>query len=380
MYDVYTVALFFALFLWLFSVVSCKMIEKFSAPRQVHSTLKGPLKHVRMKRCRDAASKIEGNVFEQFDRVDHEDWNLFVPCGYTYVERELAQHDQFRDKKNGWVLGIQGADQFAAKNLSWSILEKHYGRLRATTFMPETWITYDPAQMQQFFNQVKPGDLYIMKKNIQQQKGLHLVSDPSEVTNAFSRGYVIVQRVLRDPFLLNGRKINLRVYVLITCYRGKKTLYMYDDGFVYYSKVPYGSGTTRNEVITTGYIQRDVYKNNPLTAKDFLNYLRTNYGPQYAEKYVRNRDYVLSGFMEAAKDAFCTVNSDVMYAQSFGIDVQPNRDLSNVHILEWNKGQSLEIMDVRDGAVKQKMIDDIFRTVGIVRDGQSSGYEEIWNG
>jgi len=234
--------------------------------------------------------------------------------------------------------------------------------------------------MQQFFNQVKPGDLYIMKKNIQQQKGLHLVSDPSEVTNAFSRGYVIVQRVLRDPFLLNGRKINLRVYVLITCYRGKKTLYMYDDGFVYYSKVPYGSGTTRNEVITTGYIQRDVYKNNPLTAKDFLNYLRTNYGPQYAEKYVRNRDYVLSGFMEAAKDAFCTVNSDVMYAQSFGIDVQPNRDLSNVHILEWNKGQSLEIMDVRDGAVKQKMIDDIFRTVGIVRDGQSSGYEEIWNG
>ena len=339
-----------------------------------------------MKRCDKPVSEIEGNTLGKFEKAqDEHSWHLFIPCGYTHVEKELQDNNHiFSTKKDGWVLGIEGADNFAAKDRVWNMLLKRYGRLRATIYMPETWVTHDPEQMEDFKNKankktdLNKNALYIMKKNIQQQQGLHLFTDPAEADGAFGQGYVVIQRVLTDPYIINGRKINLRLYVLLVCNSLGKKMYVYDDGFIYYSKALYKSGTIRDEVITTGYISREIYRDNPLTTKDFYKFVYTKEGPAAVERFIQARDYILKGFMEAAKDDFCTGKSDVTFAQSFGIDLQPNSDLSDVKILEWNKGQSLEIMDMRDGELKQKMIDDIYRTLGIVSDGVKSGYHLLW--
>lgn len=348
------------------------------------STINIPVNHIKMKRCNTTdVSNIEKNVLGKFTNVQDESWNLYVPCGYTYVEKELADNDHFRNRQHGWVLGINGSDAFAAKDRAWFLLKNRYGRLRATVFMPETWLTYDNDEMQAFYKyaQTHPGTMYIMKKNVQQQTGLHLITDPSEVMGAFDQGYVIVQKVLTDPFLIDGRKINLRVYVLLICHREKKYLYVYDDGFVYYSKAPYMEGTTRDQVITSGYIERSVYEKNPLTTKEFLRYLHDRQSPKAVDDFLRRRNYVLRGFMEAAKGSFCveSVTSNAVFAQLFGVDIQPNRNLTDVKILEWNKGPSLEIMDTsRDGPLKQRMVDDVFRTIGVVGDFQPSGFVKLW--
>src|SRR6478609_57052 len=349
------------------------------------STIKKPVDHVKMKRCRTAGvSAIEKNVWSKFKQVDDESWDLFVPCGYTYVENELAENDHFHHKKSGHVLGIPNADSFAAKDRVWKMLERKYGREGATQYMPQTWVTYEKEDVQNFFQYAKShaNELYIMKKNVQQQQGLHIFSDLSEGLEAFERKYVVIQKVLRDPFIINGRKINIRVYVLIVCHKGKKSFYIYDDGFVYYSKAMYNSGTSRDEIITSGYLSRDVYENSPLTTKDFLRYLDEKHGSSAVGRFIESRNEVFRGFMEAAKDNFCLsdkIPSDVIFAQSFGVDLQPDKNL-DVKILEWNKGQSLEIMDTRDGQVKQKMIDDIYRTLGLVQDGVYSGFIKVWQG
>ena len=215
-----------------------KMIENFSsdpfvslfassvnlATFPIQSTLsKHP--NVKFKRCDQPVTKIEKNILDKFNQVDNEAWDVYVPCGYTFVEKELENNDHFVNRKTkGWVLGIQGADNFAAKDRAWNMLLKRYGRLRATIFMPESWVTYEPLQMTAFHDHVRkhPSDTYIMKKNIQQQKGLKIIRRASEVDGAFGDGFVVVQRILKDPFLVNGRKINIRVYILVVCVNGKK--------------------------------------------------------------------------------------------------------------------------------------------------------------
>lgn len=349
----------------------------------VVSTVKLPLNNVKMKRCSDKVSNIESNIMSKFSHVKDETWNLYVPCGYTYVENELKTNDYFNYRNDGVVLGIQGADSFAAKDRIWNMLLEKYGRLRAQIYMPETWVTYDKNQMQSFYDTSREdvkvnANVYIMKKNIQQQQGLHIFTDPSEAVSAFDNGYVVIQRVLRDPYIIDGRKINLRVYVLLTCNQTTKSLHIYDDGFVYYSKVPYKNGLARDEIITTGYIAREVYEKNPLTTKDFYKHIFLKHGASVLDNFIKMRNYVFSGFMDAAKTRMCENTNNVTFAQSFGVDIQPNSDLTDIKIIEWNKGQSLEIMDQRDGMIKQKMIDDIYRTLNFVKDGIPSGFVKIW--
>jgi len=48
-----------------------------------------------------------------------------------------------------------------------------------------------------------------MKKNIQRQGGL---LPTKNLLHHLTQGYVIAQKLLQDPYLISGRKINCRVY------------------------------------------------------------------------------------------------------------------------------------------------------------------------
>ena len=86
--------------------------------------------------------------------------------------------------------------------------------------------------------------------------------------------YVVVQELLQDPYTISGRKINLRVYVLVVKNNNKTNLYIYSDGFMYYTAELFQKNSTDTKInITTGYIDRKVYEENPLTHNDFKSYL-----------------------------------------------------------------------------------------------------------
>jgi hypothetical protein len=350
------------------------------------STIKQKFHNIRYKRCDTTLlPKVEQNVADKFQKVKDESWNLYLPCGYTYVEKELKDNSAiFSKKPSGWVLGISGCDELAAKDRLWNHLLKRYGEQHASVFMPTSWVTYDQEQMARFykFAERNPGTLYIAKGNRQQQTSLYLFTEPLEAQNLFQKDYVVIQKVLTDPYLIDERKINLRIYVLVVCTGGKKTLYAYDDGFVYYTKVPYGNGKKRDEVITSGYIDRSVYEKNPLTVKDFMAHISAKHGHNMAQKFIEMRNYVLSGVMEAVKDSLCVPDSsaknNLIHAQTFGIDMQPNFDLTDLKLLELNKGQELTVHDARDGLLKQKMIDDVYRVLGAVNDGENVGFKKVW--
>ena len=49
-----------------------------------------------------------------------------------------------------------------------------------------------------------------MKKNVQRQEGIRITKDFDQLLNGIKDEYIIVQELLQNPFLVNGRKINLR--------------------------------------------------------------------------------------------------------------------------------------------------------------------------
>ena len=77
-----------------------------------------------------------------------------------------------------------------------------------------------------------PNLKYIAKRDIQQQKGLQIIHSYKDIKTLLNdKSYIIVQELLNNPFIINKRKINLRVYLLITCYKGKISAYIHNNGF-----------------------------------------------------------------------------------------------------------------------------------------------------
>lgn len=328
-----------------------------------------PLKH---KRCDTYnLQPIEMDFLkDNFTKTDDDDYQLYSMCDYTHAQQELEQNNYFKDKKDTVIATIDGIDNIAAKDGLWKLLYKHYGRKGAEKLVPQTWLTYDSDQMNEFYKTEFPKDAkFIKKKNIQAQKGLSVFTDKVEAKNAFSEGYVVIQRILDDPYLIEGRKLNYRVYVLITCTGNRKRIYRYLDGFLYYGQDPLGEGKTDRQIITTGYLDdRSVYDRNPLTLQEFGLYLNKTHGFGTSDKVNRMINEVIRNVFAAFKQGICkaTEGNEIVYAQLYGADLQMNENMSQMHVIEYNKGPSLTVMDDKDGGLKRAMIADYYAILGLV--------------
>jgi hypothetical protein len=223
-----------------------------------------------------------------------------------------------------------------------------------------------------------------MKKNIQRQAGLKITNDKKEILNGKYNDYKLVQELLQNPYTINGRKINLRCYVLVTCNNNKINVYNYNDGFMYYTpKLFIKNSLDRDENITTGYIDRKVYETNPLTHKDFKKYLDNDKRKlSEIESYIKNRglnisDVCFNKINDLIKDVFMAFVGIICKTQKFkynntlfelfGVDIAVDENLNSM-IMEINKGPDMGAKDKRDSEVKHSVIRDIFRLINIIDD------------
>jgi hypothetical protein len=83
---------------------------------------------------------------------------------------------------------------------------------------------------------------------------------------------------------------NLRIYVLVVCNKNNYNIYAYINGFMYYtSKFFEKNSMDFDKNITSGYIDRQVYKENPLTHEDLREYLDSDRQLSEFEKYLRKK-------------------------------------------------------------------------------------------
>ena len=91
-----------------------------------------------------------------------ESCDIYLPCGYNYVENELKNLSVYNDAQQ--IYGINGCDNIVSKNGLWNILEKQYGRKMASTLMPESYILYKKSDMKLLKNNFDKNNIYLLKK------------------------------------------------------------------------------------------------------------------------------------------------------------------------------------------------------------------------
>ena len=315
---------------------------------------------------------------------DLDDFNLYYPCGYNGVEKELRALN-LGNKMGQDIFGICGSDTIASKSSLWKVVSGHYGRNFAKKLIPESWLLKENKEFPLFKQSFDPSKIYILKKNVQRKKGIKLTSDLDEVEKANNYKYVMVQEK-HDSIIINKRRLNLRIYVFVVCRDGQKSVYIHDSAKVLYTSkdVEENKGSNSEEfetLITNSYVtDLEIYNKNPLTLNKLLDYLEENRG---IKGKVLKRDIynVIKNVMKALLPKVCNcknMQGQNMY-QMFGADVLINTDYKP-YILEFNKGPDMKHKDDADYRLKKKVIFDTFEKIGVVKGKDNSyknGYAQI---
>lgn len=259
------------------------------------------------------------------------------------------------------IYGIVSIDKFASKSDMFRHLRKALPSTILHKVVPKTYLLTQ-EEIPLLRKEYDPSKSYILKKNIQRQQGVLITSSIDKILSAEKDSYVVCQELMTNNFLVGGRKINLRKYVVLIV-RKDPTVYVYDNGFIYYANDLFDPMSSVHEVhITTGYVDRKIYEENPLTIRELYKQmgkrgetLRTN-----VESTLR---LIFRTYLPVLKER------DGLNAKTncviLGCDLSVDRNLK-VKLMEINKGPDMSAKDSRDGSLKQDMVSQSLRLVGAI--------------
>ncbi len=319
-------------------------------------------------------SQNKKNIFNKNN--EENSWQLYIPCGYNYVENELPTIKINNDlSKNNqlYIFGINGCDKMVSKNNIWSTLKKYYGFDEASKIMPSSYVLEDKHDMKLFERDYRKNNIYIMKKNVQRKEGLKLTKDYNEIINGPKDEYKVVQNYIRNLYLVNGYKVNLRIYLLVVINNDMKNFYISDLGKCIYTKKKYNDNDLDFESnITSYHLDMNVYKNNPRTFDQLRSYINDKEkDPNAGSLFFVKMNNILKKMCVALSNEFYQSDNikahNAITFQLFGVDVIMDNEL-NPFILEVNKGPDMSARDDEDKKMKSIVQTHMFEKVGIIND------------
>jgi len=320
--------------------------------------------------------KILKNVFDNNNiSQSNTDWDIYIPCGYNDIESELKQIIIKDSMSNKYIFGLNGCDTIVSKNKIWESLVKCFGRKDASKLMPESYILDDPDEMDYFAKTFNPQEnaIYILKKNVQRKEGLKLTRDYNEIIKGAKDNYRVVQKYITDLYLINQRKINLRIYLLIVIKDNTVNFYLCRKGKCIYTNKKYNDNDLDFESnITSYHLDMDVYNKNPRNFDELREYIDNESGKNKGD-YLFNKIELLMKKISLclSKNLYQSKNiKGTVSFQLFGTDVIFDSKL-NPFLLEMNKGPDMTPRDRTDEEMKNLVQTDMFRTVGILGGGGS---------
>lgn len=260
------------------------------------------------------------------------------------------------------IYSLLSIDTFANKAKLFEILSN--GNNQYMHYLPETYILHNENSVLNLRKNFKQSQLYILKKNIQRQKGCTITNNLNFIMGAKHKNYVVCQELLQNPYTINGHKINIRQYLVVFVNNGQCTFKLFDDGFMYYTPKKFKMNSVdKDRHITTGYIDREIYTRNPMTFKDFK---RTELTKKMLMTFEKN---LLKLFKFVKKQYIPTVLSlDSNHHNNFailGCDVAVCDDLECI-LIEINKGPDLSYKDIKDSAVKKTLVSSVLHDIGLI--------------
>ena len=338
-------------------------------------------------RCKDKMlGKIIKDIFDTNNIKQTDDnWNIYVPCGYNNVENELKTIDIKNNNSNSdkYIFGVNGCDTIVSKNKIWECLVKCYGREKARTLMPESYILDDPNEMMEFRRHFNPNEkaIYILKKNVQRKEGLKLTRDFFEILNGADDEYRVAQKYITDLYLINDRKINLRIYMLIVIKNNSVYFYLSRTGKCIYTNKKYNDNDLDFESnITSYHLDMSVYNENPRDFEQLRKYIDVkNKKEDNGKRLFNNIELLMKEVALCLSKNFYqskNIEGSITF-QLFGADVIFDSEL-HPYLLEFNKGPDMSPRDILDENMKNSVQSDMFKTVGIIPENGNNSFFMIY--
>ncbi len=327
----------------------------------------------------------DSNTFVKNNENNKNSWQLYIPCGYNYVENELPTikiNNELSKNNQLYIFGINRCDKMVSKNNIWAVLKKYYGFDEASKIMPSSYVLEDKHDMKLFERDYKKDNIYIMKKNVQRKEGLKLTKDYNEIINGPKDEYKVVQNYIRNLYLVNGYKVNLRIYLLVVINNDIKNFYVSNLGKCIYTKKKYNDNDLDFESnITSYHLDMNVYKNNPRTFDQLRTYINNKENnPNAGSLFFVKINNILQKMCTALSNEFYQSENikahNAITFQLFGVDVIMDSNL-NPFILEVNKGPDMSARDDEDKKMKSIVQTHMFEKVGIISDDYVNSTNEF---
>lgn len=260
--------------------------------------------------------------------------------------------------------------------------------------IPETYLTANDYDKQQFLAcfHADPSVVWIFKPpNLSCGRGIKLVSASTHSAPKVSKKKAyVVQRYVANPFLINGLKFDLRVYVAVTSYDPLR-IYLFHDGLVRFCTEKYSTSKSALQNpfghLTNYSINKKnaaaFHKNQDDAQADEAHALSSSkWSLQMLFKYLRDQGKAreLEGFQHALEDlivkTLIAVEDKLASASSvnsnrrngfelYGFDVLLEGENMKPRLLEVNVFPSLSSSSPMDKRIKTVLVSDLFQLVGI---------------
>ena len=317
---------------------------------------------------------------------------IYLPCYYDNAEIEIMKVKP--NIKNQKIHMIKGCDKLVSKLNLWNTIYQKYGFDEATRLVPRGYSMKHEEQRKEFINnffkEENKEKIYILKSIRQRQEGIKLSRDMKEIIDSIKDGFTLVQEFVPNPLTIDGYKLDFRIYILIVCKQKKMEAYIHNDAPVHYGKKIYDKESMEkldsgsfiaSGIPSLGYkIEKHLGKR-PTTLIDLAEWVKKNKNSKF-DLHDKVK-HVMIKVMDAFKNDICTDShlDEHTRFQLFGTDFLLLDDLS-VRLLEFNKGSDMTYDRKELQLVKQKLVEDMFEVMDIVKPNRKAGnkndFVKIW--
>ncbi|XP_026332365.1 tubulin polyglutamylase TTLL4-like isoform X3 [Hyposmocoma kahamanoa] len=282
----------------------------------------------------------------------------------------------FRAIKDGQKMNhFPGTFQIGRKDRLWRNLQKLAAKhgMKEFGIMPKTYVLPHDLKLlkQDWDKHAENNEKWIIKPPASARgTGIKVVSRWTQIPK---KRAVVVQRYVSKPYLINGSKFDLRLYVLITSVHPLR-IYLYKDGLARFASVKYNneiSSLNDRYMHLTNYSINRLSKNytpnedysacegHKWTLQTLFQYLKTDRGVDTRSLWESMKDLVIKTIIsgEASISSLTKANVTSRYNcyELFGIDVLLDEDLKP-WLLEVNISPSLHSASPLDIHVKGPMV------------------------
>ena len=333
------------------------------------------------------------------------EWDFFW-CDVGWMREHfdhcyLEEHQRVCHFRNHYELTKKNLMAKNLKRLKKTLEKESKHEAAKCDFFPTTFEL--PSEYHIFVEEFKknPGSIWIMKPAGKAQgKGIFLFRKLKDITDWKKEDYYtahreddkeppetyVVQRYIQHPYLIGGKKFDIRTYVLVVSYTPLK-VWLYRSGFARFSNTRYSLDSISDTFVhlTNVAIQKtapdyDPEKGCKWSLQEMRMFLVAKHGDEVVDRLYRQIDEI---FIKSLQSIQKIMINDKHCFELYGFDLMMDKNLKPI-IIEVNASPSLTASSPTDYDLKFGLLEDMLHVVDMEgrltgNEKRIGGFDLLWN-